>query len=96
MDERLYFRRQWVVEGEVGVACSMAAAGLAELLGGSPARRCVYRRRKSPWAQSGVAYDPVAGGRVPALSVTRCFSQRSARRACGAALCQRTAYASIN
>ena len=28
-------------QGEVGVACSMAAAGLAELLGGSPAQVCM-------------------------------------------------------
>lgn len=28
-------------QGEVGVACSMAAAGLAELLGGSPMQVCI-------------------------------------------------------
>ncbi|MDO6928809.1 L-serine ammonia-lyase, iron-sulfur-dependent, subunit alpha, partial [Acinetobacter baumannii] len=28
-------------QGEVGVACSMAAAGLAELLGGSPGQVCI-------------------------------------------------------
>ncbi len=28
-------------QGEVGVACSMAAAGLAELLGGSPEQVCM-------------------------------------------------------
>lgn len=33
--------------GEVGVACSMAAAGLAELLGGSPEQ--VAWRRKLAW-----------------------------------------------
>ncbi|SQB77391.1 L-serine dehydratase TdcG [Escherichia coli] len=27
-------------QGEIGVACSMAAAGLTELLGGSPAQVC--------------------------------------------------------
>ncbi len=28
-------------QGEVGVACSMAAAGLAELMGGSPEQVCM-------------------------------------------------------
>jgi len=35
-------------QGEVGSACSMAAAGLAEILGG-PLRRW-KTRRKSPWS----------------------------------------------
>jgi L-serine dehydratase len=39
-------------QGEVGVACSMAAAGLAELLGGSPGR-CASRRR-SAWSITSV------------------------------------------
>jgi len=36
---------------EVGVACSMAAAGLAELLGGSPAQVCIA-------AESGMEHNP--------------------------------------
>lgn len=45
--------------GEVGVACSMAAAGLAELLGGSPNR--FAWRRKLAWNTTWFNLRPVAG-----------------------------------
>ncbi|PCR37485.1 hypothetical protein CQA81_24510, partial [Klebsiella pneumoniae] len=37
-------------QGEVGVACSMAAAGLAELLGGSPGQVCIAGRQRDWFA----------------------------------------------
>ncbi|MFP1462393.1 L-serine ammonia-lyase, iron-sulfur-dependent, subunit alpha [Escherichia coli] len=36
-------------QGEVGVACSMAAAGLGRTIAAQARRRCVSRR-KSPWS----------------------------------------------
>ncbi|POP44012.1 L-serine ammonia-lyase [Superficieibacter electus] len=47
-------------QGEVGVACSMAAAGLAELLGGSPAQVCVAAEIAMEH-NLGLTCDPVAG-----------------------------------
>ena len=45
---------------EVGVACSMAAAGLAELLGGSPAQVCIAAEIGMEH-NLGLTCDPVAG-----------------------------------
>ncbi|WP_054178201.1 L-serine ammonia-lyase [Trabulsiella odontotermitis] len=47
-------------QGEVGVACSMAAAGLAELLGGSPQQVCVAAEIAMEH-NLGLTCDPVAG-----------------------------------
>ncbi len=47
-------------QGEVGVACSMAAAGLAELQGGSPAQVCVAAEIGMEH-NLGLTCDPVAG-----------------------------------
>ncbi|BDH44766.1 L-serine ammonia-lyase [Salmonella enterica subsp. enterica serovar Choleraesuis] len=47
-------------QGEVGVACSMAAAGLAELLGGSPAQVCMAAEIGMEH-NLGLTCDPVAG-----------------------------------
>ncbi|QCT18202.1 L-serine ammonia-lyase [Jejubacter calystegiae] len=47
-------------QGEVGVACSMAAAGLAELLGGSPAQVCIAAEIGMEH-NLGLTCDPVAG-----------------------------------
>lgn len=46
--------------GEVGVACSMAAAGLAELLGASPEQVCVAAEIGMEH-NLGLTCDPVAG-----------------------------------
>lgn len=50
---------KWVA-GEVGVACSMAAAGLAELLGASPAQVCIAAEIAMEH-NLGLTCDPVAG-----------------------------------
>jgi len=47
-------------QGEVGVACSMAAAGLAELLGGSPEQVCIAAEIAMEH-NLGLTCDPVAG-----------------------------------
>ncbi|HAM3116706.1 TPA: L-serine ammonia-lyase [Escherichia coli] len=47
-------------QGEIGVACSMAAAGLTELLGGSPARVC-NAAEIAMEHNLGLTCDPVAG-----------------------------------
>ncbi|MBD1574013.1 L-serine ammonia-lyase [Vibrio sp. S17_S38] len=47
-------------QGEVGVACSMAAAGLAELLGGSPEQVCMAAEIGMEH-NLGLTCDPVAG-----------------------------------
>ena len=47
-------------QGEVGVACSMAAAGLAELMGGSPEQVCVAAEIGMEH-NLGLTCDPVAG-----------------------------------
>jgi len=47
-------------QGEVGVACSMAAAGLTELLGGSPEQVCVAAEIGMEH-NLGLTCDPVAG-----------------------------------
>lgn len=47
-------------QGEVGVACSMAAAGLTELLGGSPLQVCVAAEIAMEH-NLGLTCDPVAG-----------------------------------
>ena len=47
-------------QGEVGVACSMAAAGLTELLGGSPAQVC-NAAEIAMEHNLGLTCDPVAG-----------------------------------
>lgn len=47
-------------QGEVGVACSMAAAGLAEILGGSPEQVCVAAEIGMEH-NLGLTCDPVAG-----------------------------------
>ncbi|WP_072054464.1 L-serine ammonia-lyase [Aliivibrio fischeri] len=47
-------------QGEVGVACSMAAAGLAELMGGSPEQVCMAAEIAMEH-NLGLTCDPVAG-----------------------------------
>ncbi|MEG1122296.1 MAG: L-serine ammonia-lyase [Citrobacter sp.] len=47
-------------QGEIGVACSMAAAGLTELLGGSPAQVCIAAEIAMEH-NLGLTCDPVAG-----------------------------------
>ncbi|MDP5253503.1 MULTISPECIES: L-serine ammonia-lyase [unclassified Vibrio] len=47
-------------QGEVGVACSMAAAGLAELFGASPAQVCIAAEIAMEH-NLGLTCDPVAG-----------------------------------
>ncbi|MEA9389423.1 L-serine ammonia-lyase [Acerihabitans sp. TG2] len=47
-------------QGEVGVACSMAAAGLAELMGGSPEQVCIAAEIGMEH-NLGLTCDPVAG-----------------------------------
>jgi L-serine dehydratase len=47
-------------QGEVGVACSMAAAGLADLMGGSPAQVCAAAEIAMEH-NLGLTCDPVAG-----------------------------------
>lgn len=47
-------------QGEVGVACSMAAAGLAELMGGSPNQVCMAAEIAMEH-NLGLTCDPVAG-----------------------------------
>lgn len=47
-------------QGEVGVACSMAAAGLAEILGASPAQVCIAAEIGMEH-NLGLTCDPVAG-----------------------------------
>lgn len=47
-------------QGEVGVACSMAAAGLAELMGGSPEQACIAAEIAMEH-NLGLTCDPVGG-----------------------------------
>ena len=47
-------------QGEIGVACSMAAAGLTELLGGSPSQVCIAAEIAMEH-NLGLTCDPVAG-----------------------------------
>ncbi len=79
-------------QGEVGVACSMAAAGLAELLGGSPEQVCVVAEIGMEH-NLGLTCDPVAGQvQVPciernAIASVKAITQRvwrlpSCRRSC--------------
>lgn len=83
-------------QGEVGVACSMAAAGLAELLGGSPAQVCIAAEIAMEH-NLGLTCDPVAVRyRFPALSVTQLLqSKRSTPRVWRCAVPANRAYASI-
>lgn len=53
-------------QGEVGVACSMAAAGLAELLGASPEQVCVAAEIGMEH-NLGLTCDPVAAVQVPCI-----------------------------
>lgn len=75
-------------QGEVGVACSMAAAGLAELLGGSPEQVCMAAEIGMEH-NLGLTCDPVAGqvqvpciernaiASVKAINATRMAMRRS-------------------
>jgi L-serine dehydratase len=75
-------------QGEVGVACSMAAAGLAELLGGSPEQVCMAAEIAMEH-NLGLTCDPVAGqvqvpciernaiAAVKAINATRMAMRRS-------------------
>ncbi|KLN96085.1 L-serine ammonia-lyase [Moellerella wisconsensis] len=56
-------------QGEVGVACSMAAAGLTELMGGSPAQVCVAAEIAMEH-NLGLTCDPV-GGQVQVPCIER-------------------------
>ena len=54
-------------QGEVGVACSMAAGALTELLGGSPEQVCIAAEIAMEH-NLGLTCDPVAGQvRVPCI-----------------------------
>lgn len=75
-------------QGEVGVACSMAAAGLAELMGGSPVQVCIAAEIGMEH-NLGLTCDPVAGqvqvpciernaiASVKAINATRMALQRT-------------------
>ncbi|OOF24610.1 MULTISPECIES: L-serine ammonia-lyase [Salinivibrio] len=75
-------------QGEVGVACSMAAAGLAELMGGSPHQVCMAAEIAMEH-NLGLTCDPVAGqvqvpcierngiAAVKAINASRMALQRS-------------------
>lgn len=75
-------------QGEVGVACSMAAAGLAELMGGSPAQVCTAAEIAMEH-NLGLTCDPVGGqvqipciernaiGAVKAINASRMAMHRS-------------------
>ena len=75
-------------QGEVGVACSMAAAGLAELMGGNPEQVCVAAEIAMEH-NLGLTCDPVAGqvqvpcierngiAAVKAINATRMALRRS-------------------
>lgn len=75
-------------QGEVGVACSMAAAGLAELMGGSPAQVCMAAEIAMEH-NLGLTCDPVGGqvqipciernaiGAVKAINAARMAMHRS-------------------
>lgn len=75
-------------QGEVGVACSMAAAGLAELMGGSPEQVCMAAEIAMEH-NLGLTCDPVAGqvqvpcierngiAAVKAINATRMALRRS-------------------
>lgn len=75
-------------QGEVGVACSMAAAGLAELLGGSPEQVCIAAEIAMEH-NLGLTCDPVGGqvqipcierngiAAVKAINATRMALRRS-------------------
>jgi L-serine dehydratase len=75
-------------QGEVGVACSMAAAGLAELLGGNPEQVCMAAEIAMEH-NLGLTCDPVAGqvqvpcierngiAAVKAINATRMAMRRS-------------------
>lgn len=56
-------------QGEVGVACSMAAAGLAEILGGSPEQVCIAAEIAMEH-NLGLTCDPV-GGQVQVPCIER-------------------------
>lgn len=56
-------------QGEVGVACSMAAAGLAELMGGSPEQVCIAAEIAMEH-NLGLTCDPV-GGQVQVPCIER-------------------------
>jgi L-serine dehydratase len=75
-------------QGEVGVACSMAAAGLAELLGGSPDQVCIAAEIAMEH-NLGLTCDPVGGqvqipciernamGAIKAINAARMALQRT-------------------
>ena len=75
-------------QGEIGVACSMAAAGLAELLGGSPDQVCIAAEIAMEH-NLGLTCDPVGGqvqvpciernamGAVKAINAARMAMSRS-------------------
>lgn len=75
-------------QGEVGVACSMAAAGLAELMGGSPVQVCGAAEIAMEH-NLGLTCDPIAGlvqvpciernaiGAVKAINATRMAMRRT-------------------
>ena len=89
-DERLDLRRRSGLSGEVGVACSMAAAGLTEL-GGSPAQVCIAAEIAMEH-HLGLTCDPLAGVfRCPASNATPFPPSGGQRRTHGDAPHQRTA-----
>ncbi|PMM47969.1 L-serine ammonia-lyase [Vibrio breoganii] len=73
-------------QGEVGVACSMAAAGLAELMGGSPEQVCMAAEIGMEH-NLGLTCDPVAGQvQVPCIErngIAAVKAVNSARMALG-------------
>ncbi|WP_431223001.1 L-serine ammonia-lyase [Serratia sp. L9] len=74
-------------QGEVGVACSMAAAGLAELMGGSPAQVCIAAEIAMEH-HLGLTCDPLAGQvQVPCIE-RNAISAVKAVNAARMALCR--------
>ncbi len=75
-------------QGEVGVACSMAAAGLAELMGGSPEQVCIAAEIAMEH-NLGLTCDPVGGQvQVPCIERNAIASVKAVNAARGITPCQ--------
>ena len=66
---RLFQGQRLVAKVEVGVACSMAAAGLTEILGGTPVQVCIAAEIAMEH-NLGLTCDPV-GGQVQVPCIER-------------------------
>ena len=68
-------------QGEVGVACSMAAAGLAEVMGGSPEQVCTAAEIGMEHSL-GLTCDPVNGQvQVPCIERNAIFAVKAVNAA---------------